>query len=90
MLYINALELINLAIQNDFLKEENGKVFVFRSKTSQSKEGWYLEDKDAVCKELMKDEKGQKVIIQALKDKGIDFVMTDYSWLSNVNNHLTV
>jgi hypothetical protein len=78
MAYIDALKLINLAIENDLLGEQEGKVFVYRAATSRSEEGWYLDDKDIVAKELMNDEKGQKTIIEVLKEKGVSFVPKEY------------
>ncbi|PLS19106.1 hypothetical protein CVD28_01480 [Bacillus sp. M6-12] len=79
MIYIQALELLNVAVKHDLVGERDGKVIVYRKGTSQSNEGFYLEEKDTVAKELMKDEKGQTTLIQALKEKGVDFVPTDYS-----------
>lgn len=81
MKYINALELINLAIKNGIIKEKDEKVFVYRKGTEKKKAGWYLEEKDLVAKELMKDKNGQEIIISELKKRNINFVLTDYSWI---------
>jgi len=86
MIYINALELVNMAIKNDLLKVKEGKVFVYKAKTTQNKEGWYLEDKNTIAQELMRSESGQSTIIEALKEKGLLFVPTDYSFLTKSNN----
>lgn len=82
MWYIHAIELINLAIKNDVLKEKDGGAFVYRNNSDTSPEGWYLEDKDTIAYELMEDEEGQKLLIEALKDKNIEFKPTDFSWLT--------
>jgi len=82
MLYINALELIDLSIKNNLLKEENGKVFVYRKGTFKNKEGIYLCEKDAITKELMNDIVGQNTFISALEK--IDFIPIDYSWLKSL------
>lgn len=81
MIYINALELIDLCIEHSLLKEKNDKVFIYRAETPNSKEGWYLTDKDTVAKELMNDKAGQKTLINALKEKGVEFKPTNYSWM---------
>ncbi|MDF2880247.1 MAG: hypothetical protein K0R54_804 [Clostridiaceae bacterium] len=73
MIYINAIELINLCIEHDILKEENGEVPVYRQGTPKSKEGWYLTDKDTLAKELMNDEDGQNMLISVLKEKNVEF-----------------
>jgi hypothetical protein len=78
MIYINALELINACVKNDILVEEKGYVFVLR----KGKKGWCPTDKDLLAKELMKDEKGQKRLISALKEKNVEFTPKDYSWLN--------
>ena len=81
MKYINALELINLAVKNGMIKEKDGKIFICRKGTEKKKAGWYLEEKDLVAKELMKDENGQEIIISELKKRNINFVLTDYFWI---------
>lgn len=88
MLYINALELINVSIKNNLLDEIEGKIHIYRNGTSESEPGWYLEEKDIVAKELMNDKKGQKLIISLLKKRNVDFTPTDYSWLSSYNDNL--
>lgn len=82
MIFINALELINQCIEHNLLKEEDGKVFVYRNGTEKHKEGWYLTDKDILAKELMQDKEGQEILISALKEKNIEYTPTDFSWLS--------
>jgi hypothetical protein len=86
MFYINALHLINVCIDNNILKEKDKKVLVYRSGTPTSAEGWYLVDKDILAKELMNDKDGQDVLIEALKEKNVEFVpvykseMEDGEW----------
>lgn len=86
MYYINALELINTCIQHDILKEKDGCVLVYRTASANSKEGWYLCDKDLVAKELMNDAEGQQILIDALKKKNVEFTPTDYAGLFNMIN----
>lgn len=83
MIYINALELINLCVKNGILQERDGEIFTYRSGTPKSKEGWYLTDKDLVAKEVMNDEDAQNQLIAALKEKNVEFTPTDFSWLSH-------
>lgn len=89
MWYIHTIELINIAIKNDVLKEKDGNVFVYRNGSDTSPEGWYLEDKEMLAHELMEDEKGQKFIIEALKDKNIEFQPTDFSYLTGFLNKVS-
>lgn len=89
MRYIDALGLINKAIKAELLQEEKGGVLVYRAKSVQSPEGWYLEEKDTVAKELMKDEAGQKMLMEALKEKGMEFVPTDYTLFCGFKNILS-
>ena len=88
MIYLNALELINEAVKNDILEEKEGQILVYRKGTSQSKEGWYLSDKDIVAKELMNDEKGQGLLISALKQKNVEFKPTDCSGFADLHDLL--
>lgn len=78
MMYINSLNLINLCVKHNILKEKDGNIFVYRSKTETSKEGWYLEPKDMLAQELKDDKKGQETLISALKEKNIKFQPNTY------------
>lgn len=89
MLYINSLKLINKAIDNGLLEEIDGRVFIFRGETKDSKAGWWLEDKDTVAKELMRDKKGQDIIISELKKMSVEFVSTDYNIPEGANTIFT-
>lgn len=82
MMYIHALELIDLAIKKDLVTVKDNKVAVYRNGAGDREEGWYLEEKESVAQELMKDEKGQEILFNALKEKGVEFNPTDYSWLN--------
>lgn len=77
MRYIDALKLINLCVQNNILKEIKGNILLYREGTPNSKEGWYLTDKDIVAKELMKDEEGQKKLVLELKKRNVEFIIKD-------------
>lgn len=73
MKYIDALNLLNLCVENEILSEKDGGIFVYRNAGEKSPEGWYLTDKDLLSKELMTDKEGQKVLIEALNEKGTKF-----------------
>ena len=81
MLYINAVELIECCLKHGVLQTDYGRIAVYRSAGTNSPEGWYLEDKETVVREVMNDTEGQKVLIEALAQKGIMFKPTDFSWL---------
>ena len=73
MYYINALKLINLCVEHNILQEKDNKIFVYRSKGKNNKEGWHLESKETLALELKEDKKEQETLICELKKKGIDF-----------------
>lgn len=73
MYYINALKLINLCVEHNILQEKDNKIFVYRNKSKDNKEGWYLEPKETLALELKEDKKGQETLICALNEKGVDF-----------------
>lgn len=81
MRYIDALNLINLAIKNNILKEEDGKVFVFRSARAENQAGWYLDDKSEIARELAKNVEGQKLLIDSLSGVGVEFKTTKLTYL---------
>lgn len=83
MLYINALELINLAIEHGVLEEKDGGVFV---KRGEPKKGWHLSNKDSVAKELRIDKHGQEALITALKKLNVTFIPKDYGINEKINN----
>lgn len=70
-LYINMLQLLNTAVENNILTEKDGKIFVFRN--SDDDGYWCLSDKDLIAKELMKDIEGQDIIKRSLEEKGVIF-----------------
>lgn len=92
MIYINALELINTCLDHGILKRYfnmdfyTGYVYVYKDAGKESKEGWYLENKDTLAKELMDNEEACGLLIDALKEKGIYFKATDYSWMDDALN----
>lgn len=73
MYYADALNLIEICAENDILKEQEGCIFVYREKGTINKEGWYLVPKECLAQELRESEEGQRVLIEALKEKGIIF-----------------
>lgn len=79
MFYIDAQTLVNKSIEYEILKAVEEGVFVYRLASSVSEEGWYLEEKDTVIRELMSNESGQQELIKALKDRGFNFTPTDRS-----------
>lgn len=88
MKYINALELINIALENNILTERDGGILVYREASHTNCEGWYLTEKDILAKELMSSEEGQKVIISALKKKNVEYTPKEYSYTSDTSSIL--
>lgn len=72
MKYINALDLINLCIENDLLKVVDGYIPVYKE-GENIKSGWYGYNKEDLAQELMYDEKGYNYLIAKLKELGIEF-----------------
>lgn len=83
MLYIHALQLIDLCVKYGLLKEEDGNLLVYLNKTEQNEEGWFWMDKNLVAKQLMRDKEGQEVALQALNEKGVEYVPFNCPWLSD-------
>lgn len=75
MRYIDALKLINVCIEHNILKEQDGCIFTYRNGTKTRKEGWYLTPKDILASELRSDIKGQEILLSTLKGMGINFNM---------------
>lgn len=78
MKYIDALKLINLCLEEKILHEKEKHVCVYKGASNTYPEGWYLVDKYMLAHELMRDEKGQNILMSKLKEKEIDFVPTKF------------
>ena len=74
MLYIEAKALVDAAVTAGILHTENNCIAIYREAGSQP-EGWYLEDFESVYHAVMDDEEGQKALIGALAERGIDFAI---------------
>ena len=80
MFYINAKSLVLLAVKHEVLQELHGMIPLYRHAGSPPEvcpEGWYLEDIEDVAQDLMHDEEGQNTLINALKEKGVEFQPLD-------------
>ena len=73
MKYVEILSLINLSIRYGILREQDGKVFIYRNEGKNSHKGWFLESKDFLAQELMQDQRGQDMLIEALAKQGLEF-----------------
>lgn len=86
MFYIDALNLINLAIENSILVEKDGGIFVYREKSANNEEGWYLDDKDIIIREVMQSKEAQDILISTLKEKDVEFVEIDKRLFNKIND----
>ncbi len=73
MYYIDALNLIKKCIEHDILKTKDDNVIVKRKNKTTLEESWFLESKEDLAQELMKNENGQSLLIEKLKTLGVDF-----------------
>lgn len=76
MIYVEAKRLVDLAVQYNVLSTQDSGILIYRNTGSDPEkypEGWYLENKEDVYRDVMADAEGQKALISALKVKGIDF-----------------
>lgn len=76
IIYIEAKKLVDLAVQHHVLSTHDNGILVYRyagSDPAKSPEGWYLEAPEDIYHEIMGDTEGQNALIDALKEKGIDF-----------------
>ena len=63
-------------MQHHVLSTHDNGILVYRyagSDPAKSPEGWYLEAPEDIYHEIMGDTEGQNALIDALKEKGIDF-----------------
>lgn len=70
MYYIDAIHLMKACVENGILKTNETKDMIFIVRET----GRYIEQADIVARELMHDEDGQRILIEALKEKGIEFI----------------
>lgn len=80
MFYINARNLLTLAVKHGVLQEVHGMIPIYHNTGNPPEvfpEGWYLEDIEDVAQDLMHDEEGQKALINALREKGVEFEPID-------------
>ena len=80
MRFIEALNLINLCVKHKVLAEMNGGIAVYRNGTETSPEGWYLERKEDLAQELMRDHQGIKILTDKLQELKVE---TDSIWYPN-------
>lgn len=76
MTFFDAFNLLMMATNHGIVHREGSMVFVYRqagSPPEENPEGWYKENITDIAQELMNDEEGQQVLIDALRKKGIEF-----------------
>lgn len=76
MIYYEAKILVDLAIEHDLFYTQDNKIAVYHMAEADAErypEGWYLEEKEDVYQSIATDEEGQKTLIEALQEKGVDF-----------------
>ena len=74
MCYADALNLVNVCVENGVLTELEGNcVAIYHEASDTMPAGFYADPKDEVAHELMEDEEGQKYLIDALAAKGVSF-----------------
>lgn len=75
MYYIVAKEIVAKCIEVGILQAHEGGIFVYHdaSQTEPEKypEGWYLDPEEDVVHSLMADAEGQRILLEALEEKGI-------------------
>lgn len=82
LLYVDVWEFVECCLRNGILKriEMDGEWFipVYREASpdhpEKYPEGWYLQTKDAIIQELLWDEEGIGILLNALEEKGVQFV----------------
>lgn len=73
MKYIDAKRLVELCLEQNLFNIYEDKILLYRESKGEFKEGWYATEKEDVIHEVKNDEKGQKFLINALKDRSISF-----------------
>ena len=86
MKYIDSINLINLAIENDLIISIDEDILVYRKASDTKPEGWYIDSKEQIAHELMNDKKGQETIINSLKQIGVEFKKFDFDSLNRLSD----
>lgn len=81
MYFIDALNIINLCVDHQILTTHEELVLV------QHENGPVLWDKSLLAQELMHDEEGQAVLLNTLKEKGVEHTPFDFTSLDNAIQH---
>lgn len=75
MYYINARRLLLLCVAHGILHMDgNGNIAIYRKAgkdQARNPEGWYFENIENVCQELMQDKEGQRMLRESLEKKGV-------------------
>lgn len=78
--FYNCLRLLSECIYREIIKRDpNNKnhILVYRNAGTINPEGWYSENVMDIAKELKEDRDGQAILIQALKEKNVDFKISN-------------
>lgn len=76
MYYVDARRLVDLAVEHEILAEKDDCIPIYREAGSDPEEfpeGWYLTPKEEVYHDIMYDETGQTALVNALKERGVEF-----------------
>lgn len=76
--YYQCLQLLEKCVKEkviigDPAPERASNILIYRNKGTKQPEGWYSENIFTVASELVDDEDGQKIILAALSEMGIEF-----------------
>lgn len=71
MRFIDALNLIQLCVEQEILQTVDGQVAVYRNGTHRCPEGWYLMSDHDLAQKLMSDPKGINALTTELQKRNI-------------------
>ena len=92
MLYIDGRELVEAGIEHGILQheEKDGTTYiaVYMGEGEQGPEGWYMVEKEEIIQMLIRDDEGINCLVEALRDKGIEFKPSFDVEMFNFLNHV--
>lgn len=92
MQYLQAVKLLELAIENELLQTDGeSNIYLYRKACEAHEEGWFLSNIFDVAQELISNEENAKEFLAQLEDNGIDtsiILGTDYTRPPYMNHKL--
>ena len=80
LIYIECVQLLEKLVENGYIQKDPNNadnILVYHKAGAENPEGWYTENLMNTASDLMRDEKGQRVLREALAKDGIEMQFRD-------------